>query len=190
MDTIWGLTTGVGGILLSLVFEPVDTVISAVDCFGGSILGCASIAPLVPSAVGKIGKYGDDVVDGTRAVDQIGDTARATENTGDAGGYVRDIPERQVGTSRGFKTFKGEDGLSVFEDVSPDEVLAELPGVREPNTTVTIPKTELPTGTRVIPTDAPGLSKRLSDAHRILVRPEGWSVDRFAQQLKKIVGWE
>jgi len=28
-----------------------------------------------------------------------------------------------------------------------------------------------------------------SEAHRILIRPEGWSADRFAKVLKALVGW-
>ena len=135
--------------------------------------------------------HADDV---SKVVSHVGDVAKAgsyADNVVEhADGLIRAIPEHQVGTSQGFKTFKGEDGLSVFERVSPDEVLAELPGIREPNTTVTIPKAGLPTGTKMVPTDAPGLSKRLSDAHRVLVRPEGWSVDRFARALKQLVGWE
>jgi RHS repeat-associated protein len=105
-------------------------------------------------------------------------------------GYIRAVPEDWVGQSRAFKTYPGEDGLSVFEGVSPEDVLAELPGNRVPNTTVAIPRDGLPAGTQVVPTDAPGLSQRLSEAHRILVRPEGWSVDRFAKAIKVLVGWE
>jgi RHS repeat-associated protein len=103
--------------------------------------------------------------------------------------FSRAIPEDQVGTSQPFKTTKNEDGLSVFEGVSPEQVLKELPGKRIPNTTVEIPRTGLPEGTKIIPTKAEGLSQLLSDAHRILVRPEGWSVNRFADALKKLVGW-
>ena len=120
--------------------------------------------------------------------DTLGD--RADDVFDIADGYIRAVPEDWVGQSRAFKTYPGEDGLSVFEGVSPDDVLAELPGNRVPNTTVTIPRNDLPPGTKVVPTDAPGLSQRLSEAHRILVRPEGWSVDRFAKALKALVGWE
>ncbi len=120
--------------------------------------------------------------------DTLGDQADDVFDIAD--GYIRAVPEDWVGQSRAFKTYPGEDGLSVFEGVSPDDVLAELPGNRVPNTTVTIPRNGLPPGTKVVPTDAPGLSQRLSEAHRILVRPEGWSVDRFAKVLKALVGWE
>ena len=105
-------------------------------------------------------------------------------------GYIRAVPVDQVGTSQPFKPRRGEDGLSVFEGVSPQQVLRELPGARIPNTTVTIPRDALPPGTSVIPRSAPTLSTVLSDAHRILVRPEGWSSSRFATMLKRIVGWE
>jgi len=105
-------------------------------------------------------------------------------------GYIRAVPEDWVGQSRAFKTYPGEDGLSVFEGISPEDVLAELPGNRVPNTTVTIPRDGFPPGTQVVPTDAPGLSQRLSEAHRILVRPEGWSVKRFAKAIKALVRWE
>jgi RHS repeat-associated protein len=103
--------------------------------------------------------------------------------------YTRVVPEDQVGTSQPFKTTKGEDGLSVFEGVSSEQVLKELPGKRVPNTTVEIPYTGLPEGTKIVPTEANGLSQLLSDAHRILVRPDGWSIDRFAKALKILVGW-
>jgi hypothetical protein len=120
------------------------------------------------------------------AVDDYADDILEAE-----GGYVRAIPKKWAGTSRGLKTYPGEDGLSVFEDVLPEEVLAELPGKQHgPNTTVIIPKGSLPPGTQVIDTDAPNLSKYLSDAHKIFIRPEGWSVKRFAKCLKKAVGWE
>jgi RHS repeat-associated protein len=104
-------------------------------------------------------------------------------------GYVRAIPENQVGTSQGFKLRKGEDGLSVFEDVSHKQVLKELPGSKVPNTAVTIPKQGLPPGTIVKPTLAPELSKILSEAHRILIPKEGTSIKSFAKALKNLVGW-
>lgn len=118
----------------------------------------------------------------------VDDIIRHADDIGE--GLIRAVPLDQMGTSQAFKTFKGEDGLSVFEGVLPEDVLSELPGNRVPNTTVTIPKSQLPDGTKVIPTAADGLSQMLSDAHRILVRPEGWSVDRFAKALKEIVGWK
>jgi hypothetical protein len=105
-------------------------------------------------------------------------------------GLIRLVRGDQVGTSQPFKLRKGEDGLSVFEGVSPEEVLDGFPGIEVPNTTITIPKDLLPPGTQIIPKLDPSLSQRLSEAHRILVRPEGWSVDRFAKTLKALVGWE
>lgn len=122
----------------------------------------------------------------------LDDVARLAAKNGadDLSSFVRAVPVDQVGTSQPFKTFKGEDGLSVFEGVTPSQVLDELPGNRVPNTTVNIPAQGLPPGTKVVPTAADALSKTLSDAHRILIRPEGWSVDRFAKELKKLVGWE
>lgn len=119
-----------------------------------------------------------------RHLDELGIELEGAE------GYIRAVPEDWVGQSRAFTTRKGEDGLSVFEGVSPEEVLAELPGTHTPNTAVTIPGKGLPPGTQVVPSSAPGLSQRLSEAHRILVRPEGWSVKRFASALKALVGWE
>ncbi len=103
---------------------------------------------------------------------------------------IRAVPIDQIGQSLAFKPRKGEDYISVFEGVLPEEVLAELPGNRVPNTTVNIPKNKLPPGTQVKPTTADSLSKRLSDAHRELIPPEGWSVSRFAKKLKEIVGWK
>jgi RHS repeat-associated protein len=150
----------------------------------------------------------DDVTDAARAVNAAANVAqvasqadnaadalkfagKAADDVADAGrDLIRVVPLDDVGTSKAFKTRKGEDGLSVFQGVSPDEVLAELPGYRSPNTTVTIPAEGLPSGTEVISTPAPTLSQRLSDAHRILVRPMGWSVDRFARTIKALVGWE
>ena len=104
-------------------------------------------------------------------------------------GYVRAVPEDQVGTSQPLKPRRTEAGISVFEDVSVDDVLKELPGDRISNTTVTIPKDALPPGTQVIPEADPSLPKVLSDAHRNLVPPEGMSASRFAKLLKKAVGW-
>ena len=116
--------------------------------------------------------------------------AEVVSHGDDAGDLIRAVPVDQVGTSQPFKIRSGEDGLSVFEGVSPEEVLAELPGSRVPNTTVTIPRAGLPPNTQVIPSLDPALSQRLSDAHRIIIRPEGWSVDRFAKAIKSLVGWE
>jgi hypothetical protein len=108
----------------------------------------------------------------------------------DLEGLIRLVPTDQIGTSQPFKLRKGEDGISVFEGVSPDEVLDFFPGNRVPNTTVTIPKNGLPEGTQIIKKLDPDLPPVLSEAHRVLVRPEGWSVNRFADALKKLVGWE
>jgi RHS repeat-associated protein len=102
---------------------------------------------------------------------------------------IRLIRGDWVNTSQGFKLRKGEDGLSVFEGVTEEDVLNELPGGNVPNTTVIIPKDKLPSGTQVVKTDAPTLSQLLSDAHRILIPPEGWSIDKFAKAIKAIVGW-
>jgi RHS repeat-associated protein len=134
-----------------------------------------------------IGGLADDLVDDF-ADDLVDDFANEVVDDG----FVRAVPENWIGQSRAFKTYAGEDGLSVFEGVSSKDVLAELPGLpgQGPNTTVIIPKEGLPTGTQVIPKAAPGLSQRLSDAHRILVRPGGWSVSRFAKAIKALVGWE
>lgn len=118
----------------------------------------------------------------------VDDIVRHADDIGE--GLIRAIPIDQIGTSQGFKLRKGEDGLSVFEGILPEDVLSELPGNRVPNTTVTIPKSQLPDGTQIIPTAAEGLSQMLSDAHRILVPPAGWSVDRFAKAIKDIVGWK
>lgn len=118
----------------------------------------------------------------------LDDIVRHGDDIGD--GLLRLVRQDQVGTSQPFKLRKGEDGLSVFEGVTPDEVLEAFPGNQVPNTTVTIPKDKLPPGTQIIPKLDPSLSQRLSEAHRILVRPEGWSVDRFAKALKALVGWE
>lgn len=128
-----------------------------------------------PDDTSPIGLPLDDIV---RHGDDIGD------------GLLRLVRQDQVGTSQPFKLRKGEDGLSVFEGVTPDEVLEAFPGNQVPNTIVTIPKDKLPPGTQIIPKLDPSLSQRLSEAHRILVRPEGWSVDRFAKVLKALVGWE
>lgn len=147
--------------------------------------------------------HADDVVDAAHAVSAVADVAQAAneaenvldavkalDNVDEATDFLRAVPIDQVGTSQPFKLRAGEDGLSVFENVSQADVLAELPGGRVPNTTVTIPQSALPAGTTVRPTLAPGLSEYLSNAHRVLVRPEGWSADRFAKVLKQIVGWE
>ena len=144
--------------------------------------------------------HADDAVDAARAVNsavnvtqaanQADNLADIASHSDEASDLIRAVPVDQVGTSQPFKTAKGEDGLSVSEGISPSEVLSELPGQRIPNTTVTIPKEGLPTGSQVIPTPAQGLSQGLSDAHRILIRPEGWSVDRFAKVIKGLVGWE
>jgi RHS repeat-associated protein len=103
--------------------------------------------------------------------------------------FIRAIPKDQVGTSQPFKLRKGETGISVFEDVRPEQVLKELPGQKVPNTTVTIPKSKLPSGTQVVPELAPSLSEFLSRAHRILIPPKGFSAKAFANALKKAVGW-
>ncbi|PKO20200.1 MAG: hypothetical protein CVU38_21385, partial [Chloroflexi bacterium HGW-Chloroflexi-1] len=137
--------------------------------------------------VAKVVSHVDDVAKAASHVDDVVDATKAAENVDS---LIRVIPADQIGTSQGFKLRKGEDGLSAFEGVSPSDVLGELPGGRVPNTTVSIPKNALPAGTQVLPTKAPDLSQRLSDAHRILVRPEGWSADRFAKTLKQLVGWE
>ena len=117
----------------------------------------------------------------------LDDIVRHSDDIGN--GLLRLVREDQIGTSQPFKLRKGEDGLSVFEGILPDEVLDAFPGNEVPNTTVTIPKNSLPPGTQIIPKLDPGLSQRLSEAHRILIRPEGWSVDRFAKALKTLVGW-
>jgi RHS repeat-associated protein len=113
--------------------------------------------------------------------------AFATPISAPAPRYLRAVPENQVGTSQPFKLRRGEDGLSVFEGVSPRDVLAELPGHNVPNRVMTIPGEALPPGTQVVPTPAAGLSQKLSDAHRIIIRPDGWSVDRFARLLRQVV---
>ena len=105
-------------------------------------------------------------------------------------GFIRIVRNDQIGTPQPFKLRKGEDGLSVFEGVSPKEVLDFFPGKDVPNTTVIIPKDKLPLGTQILSKLNPNLPQRLSDAHRILVRPEGWSIDGFAKAIKRIVGWE
>jgi RHS repeat-associated protein len=133
-----------------IAFEPYDWYRIGVDCLnqqcnGWDFLG---LLPLLPAGITK---YGDEI----------------------AGGFIRAVPLDQVGTSQAFKLRKGEDGISVFFGVSSSDVLAELPGGRVPNTTVTIPGSGLPPGTKILVTAAPDLSKYLSDAHRILVRPEG-----------------
>jgi hypothetical protein len=142
---------------------------------------------ILPGLTNSGVKLGKRAVDALGIVDDV--PLGALDEAGDAGGLLRAVPEDQIGTSQPFKLRKGEDGVSVFDGVSPQDVLAELPGDRVPNTTVTIPRDRLPTGTQIIPIPDPRLSQRLSDAHRILVRPEGWSMDRFARTLKKIVGW-
>ena len=118
----------------------------------------------------------------------LDDIVRHGDDIGE--GLIRLVRQDQVGTSQPFKLRKGEDGLSVFEGVTPEEVLESFPGNEVPNTTVTIPKDALPLGTQIISKLAPELPQRLSEAHRILIRPEGWSVDRFAKALKALVGWE
>jgi hypothetical protein len=148
---------------MSFVWEPADWAITASDCISGN---CSpwiilGLAPLIP------GSLGDDLGDG----------------------LIRLVREDQLGTSQPFKLRKGEDGLSVFEGVSAKEVLDVFPGNEVPNTTVTIPKGSLPLGTQIISKLAPDLPQRLSEAHRILVRPEGWSIDRFAKAVKTLVGW-
>jgi hypothetical protein len=103
---------------------------------------------------------------------------------------MRLVPTDQIGTSQPFKLRSGETGLSVFEGVSPQDVLDHFPGNRVPNTTVTIPRAGLPAGTQIVPELNPDLPQFLSEAHRNLVRPEGWSIKRFADALKTLVGWE
>ena len=117
------------------------------------------------------------------------DALRFLNQSDESSGLIRVIREDMLGTSQGFKLRAGEDGLSVFEGVRPDQVLAELPGVKVPNTVVIIPRIGLPLGTQIIKTPAETLSTLLSDAHRILVPPNGWSIDRFAKVLKTLVGW-
>ncbi|MHC1730421.1 MAG: RHS repeat-associated core domain-containing protein [Bacteroidales bacterium] len=150
-------------------------------------------------AVFKTGEAADKVIGTVKVIDKAdgaldfvshGDElVNLVDHADDVEDFIRAVPVDQVGTSQPFKLRKGEDGLSVFEKVSPEDVLAELPGGNVPNTTVRIPRSALPEGTQVFRTPAPGLSERLSEGHRILVRPEGWSVDRFAKELKKAVGW-
>ena len=171
---------------ISLVTDVASVILPAVPAGVSHLVRAGKIANNVVNTADTIG----DTAKLLAATENAADVAKALENTGDAGDFLRAVPVDQVGTSQAFKTFKGEDGLSVFEGVSPEQVLSELPGNRVPNTTVAIPANRLPSGTRVVPTPADGLSKVLSDAHRILIRPEGWSVDRFARELKGIVGWE
>jgi len=47
----------------------------------------------------------------------------------------------------------------------------------------------LPTGTQVLPTPDPNLPADLSEAHRGLKPPEGMGWKKFAEVLKKAVGW-
>jgi hypothetical protein len=176
------------------------------------------VLPIVPAGVShalRAAKYAnkainavDTAADTIKAVDKVADTAKAIDNAADAGKavnnladatktadgiggeYIRAVRTDWVGKSQAFKTDKLEDGLSVFKGVSPDDVLKEMPGKNVPNTTVIIPGQGLPLGTQVIKKPARGLSQYLSDAHYILVRPEGWSIDRFAKTLKKLVGWD
>jgi hypothetical protein len=105
-------------------------------------------------------------------------------------GLIRLVRTDQFGTSQPFKPRAGEEGLSVFEGVSEQQVLDFFPGDQVPNTTVTIPKDKLPPGTQIIPKLDPKLPSWLSEAHREIIRPVGWSVKRFAQTLKEIVGWK
>ncbi len=160
VDNIWAVTE----FATSFISEPLDWFQTGAHCVQGD---CSpwillGIAPLIPGSVG----------------DDIGE------------GLIRLVRKDQIGTSQPFKLRKGEDGLSVFEGVLPDEVLDVFPGGEVPNTTVTIPKDMLPPGTQVISKLDPGLPQLLSEAHRILVRPEGWSIDRFAKALKELVGWK
>lgn len=118
----------------------------------------------------------------------IDDIIRHGDDIGD--GLIRLVRKDQVGTSQPFKPRAGEDGLSVFEGVSEQQVLDFFPGDSVPNTTVKIPKDKLPPGAQVIAKPDPKLPSYLSDAHRIILRPEGWSAKRFAQTLKELVGWK
>jgi RHS repeat-associated protein len=181
---------------------------AAVDAVGIAVDTAALILPVVPGGVGTIIKAArgvDTAVDAIQTVNRASNAAQAAnqaaniaqasvaagnraDNLGSV--YIRAVPTDQIGTSQPFKLRQGEDGLSVFQGVSPNEVLTELPGHRIANTTVSIPANSLPPGTQVISTAAPQLSQRLSDAHRILIRPEGWSANRFAKELKRIVGWD
>jgi hypothetical protein len=181
---------------------------AAVDAVGVAVDTAALILPVVPGGVGmaiKTARAVDTAVDAVQTVNRVSNAAQtanqaaniaqagvASGNRADNLGsvYIRAVPTDQIGTSQPFKLRQGEDGLSVFQGVSPNEVLAELPGHRIANTTVSIPANSLPPGTQVISTAAPQLSQRLSDAHRILIRPEGWSANRFAKELKRIVGWD
>lgn len=155
-------------IVLSILIEPFDWAVTARDCLyyhNCSVLMFVGLLPMVPASVGR---YSDEAAEG----------------------LTRLVRLDQVGTSQPFKLRKGEDGLSVFENITPGEILDSFPGQEVPNTTVTIPKDKLPLGTQIIPKLNPDLSQRLSEAHRIIIRPEGWSVDRFAKALKILVGWE
>lgn len=118
----------------------------------------------------------------------IDDMIRHSDGFSD--GLIRLVRNDQIGTSQPFKLRKGEDGLSVFEGITPEELLETFPGKDVPNTTIIIPKDKLPLGTEILSKLDPNLPERLSEAHRILIRPEGWSIDGFAKALKKIVGWE
>ena len=140
------------------------------------------------SAVKQVDEVKVDVDAGSGATAANVDPVTAPTEAA-SGGLVRAVPQDQVGTSQAFKLRKGETGLSTFEGVTPEEVLAELPGGRVPNTTVTIPTEGLPPGTTVVPTPAPGLSEKLSQAHREIVPPPDMSDKGFAKFLKKLVGW-
>ncbi len=154
-------------ITVSTFWEPADWAYSIYHCANGdcSPWMLMGLLPIIPSTVGR---HGDDISEG----------------------FIRVVREDWLGTSQAFKTDKLEDGLSVFKGVSPDDVLKEMPGKDVPNITIIIPEQGLPVGTQVIKKPGRGLSQFLSDAHYILVRPQGWSIDRFAKTIKKLVGWE
>jgi RHS repeat-associated protein len=174
-----------GGGVIVRALTKADDVVDAAKAVNAAANGAQAAGQAINAAQAASGA-GNAV----QAANQLDNAADTLSHADDAVEYVRAVPVDQVGTSQPFKLRSGEDGISVFENVRPDEVLAELPGGRVPNTTVTIPKDALPPGTKAIPTPAPGLSQYLSDAHRVLIRPEGWSADRFAKTLKQIVGWE
>ena len=191
--------------IISIGYDVYDISSNGLNWENGLSLVADVVSLALPVVAGggmlvRAAMHADDAVDALQAANAVGNVVEAANqadnladalaHTDEASDFIRAVPIDQVGTSQPFNLRPGEDGLSVFENVPPDAVLAELPGINMPNTTVTIPGSQLPSGTQVIPKPAPGLSQALSYAHRILVRPEGWSVKRFAKAIKGIVGWE
>jgi hypothetical protein len=80
----------------------------------------------------------DTATAGRTTASEAATVSGAAESTGAERTFLRAVPQDQVGTSQAFKLRGGEQGLSVFEGVSNEQVLSELPGGRVPNVCIGI----------------------------------------------------